>query len=135
MEKKDNSIFEKNYSNMEYYERHSNTECANRPKQEPLEWHMWGDLVCFLKGYFNHFGDDISKLDDETFTRMVKTIWRFSNVVSFREGMEFQKEMTPSYMDQLKQNIIDIQRHNLNEPDEYYSPQAFFRDVMDMSEK
>ena len=135
MKKEDNSIFEKNYSNMEYYERHSNTECDNRPKEEPLEWHMWEDLVGFLKGYFNHFGDDISKLDDETFTRMVKTIWRFSNVVYFREGMKFQKEMTPSYMDQLKQNIIDIQRHNLNEPDEYYTPQAFFRDVLAVPKK
>lgn len=135
MKKEDNSIFEKNYSDVEYYERHSDAEYDNRPKQEPLEWHMWKDLVGFFKGYFNHFGDDISKLDDETFTRMVKTIWRFSNVVSFREGMKFQKEMTPSYMDQLKQNIIDIQRHNLNEPDEYYSPQAFFRDVLNMSEK
>jgi hypothetical protein len=38
-------------------------------------------------------------------------------------------------MDQLKQNIIDIQRHNLNEPDEYYSPQELFRDVLNMSEK
>lgn len=135
MKKEDNSIFEKNYSNKEYSERHSNTNCANHPKQEPLEWHMWEDLVGFFKGYFNHFGDDISKLDDETFARIVKTIWRFSNVVSFREGMKFQKEMTPSFMDQLKNYFMDIQRHNLDDPDDYYSPLELFNDVLAMSKK
>ena len=80
MNKQDNSTnkFELNYCNTEYYNRHPGCDC--KPKQTPLEWHHWDDLYEFFRGYFNHFGDDISGLDKETFERMVKTIWRIANV-------------------------------------------------------
>ena len=51
---------------------------------------------------------------------MVKTIWRFSNVVAFREGMKYQKEMTPSFREQLQDWFKDIQRHNESEMDETF---------------
>ena len=113
--------FDLNYCNSEYSERHKGgSGDVNRPKQMPLEWHKWGDLFDFFRGYFEHFGDDISGIDEKTFERMVKTIWRFSNVVAFREGMKYQKEMTPSFREQLQDWFKDIQRHNESEMDETF---------------
>lgn len=106
--------FELNYSNSEYAERHKNC-TMEKPKQTPLNWHKWEDLFEFFKGYFNHFGDDISGLDEKTFERMVKTIWRFSHVVAYREGMAEQKANTPSFMKQLKDYFKEIQEHNNSE--------------------
>lgn len=112
--------FELNYANTEYSDRHKNCVTMNKPKQSPIEWHSWDELVSFFKGYFEHFGDDISGIDEDTFKRMVKTIWRFSNVAAFRDGMSFQKEQTPSFKEQLQGWFKDIQRHNESEMDETF---------------
>lgn len=111
--------FELNYCNTEYADRHKGSQ-ENRPKQKPLEWHKWSELCDFFRGYFEHFGDDISGIDEKTFERMVKTIWRFSNVVAFRDGMEYQKENTPSFHEQLQNWFKDIQRYNESEMDETF---------------
>lgn len=116
--------FELNYANTEYYDRHKNCDTINKPKQTPIEWHTWDELVTFFQGYFEHFGDDISGIDKGTFKRMVKTIWRFSQVVAFRDGMDFQKEQTPSFREQLQGWFKDIQRHNESEWDETF-PDTF----------
>ena len=107
---KKNIKFEKNYANTEYADRH-NGNSKNRPKQEALEWKNWPELLTFFREYFKYFGDDTSALDDETFGRMVKTIWRFSNVAAFRDGMKFQNENTPSFSEQLKTWARDIINH------------------------
>lgn len=112
--------FELNYANTEYSDRHKKGDMMNKPKQTPIEWHSWDELVSFFKGYFEHFGDDISGIDEDTFKRMVKTIWRFSNVAAFRDGMNFQKEQTPSFREQLQDWFKEIQRHNESESNETF---------------
>lgn len=112
--------FELNYANTEYSDRHKKGDMMNKPKQTPIEWHSWDELVSFFKGYFEHFGDDISGIDEDTFKRMVKTIWRFSQVVAFRDGMNFQNEQTPSFKEQLQGWFKEIKRYNENERDETF---------------
>ena len=106
----DNNVFELNYSNTEYYDRHPG--CGNGPKQAPLEWHKWDELVNFFKKYFEYFGENISSIDNETFTRIVKTIWRISYVTGIAQGREDMRNSTPSFMEQLQDYFKDIQRHN-----------------------
>ena len=107
--------FDLNYCNSEYNERHKGgSGDVNRPKQMPLEWHKWGDLFDFFRGYFEHFGEDLSGVDDATFERMVKTIWRFSNVAAFRDGMKYQKEITPSFKEMLDDWRRAVDEHNRN---------------------
>lgn len=107
---KKNLKFEKNYANTEYADRHNGNSNMSAPKQEALEWHKWPELIAFFREYFKYFGDDTSALDDETFGRMVKTIWRFSNVAAFRDGMKFHQENTPSFYEQFKEWTIEIAR-------------------------
>ena len=128
----DSNIFELNHSNSEYYERHPN--CKGGPKQIPLEWHNWDELVDFFENYFQHFGDDVSTLDRETFKKVVKTIWRFSyitGIVYAREEMEKDK---PSFMKQLKEYFKSIERHNEAERDETFpdiiTPNDIWHDVL-----
>lgn len=113
-----NNIFELNHSNSEYCDRHPNY--GSKPKQTPLEWNKWDELVDFFEKYFQHFGDDISALDKETFKRVVKTIWRFSYVAGIAYAREEMKENTPSFMEQLQEYFRDIQRHNEYERDETF---------------
>ena len=112
MDKQDNSTnkFELNYSNTEYYNRHPGCDC--KPKQTPLEWHHWDDLYEFFRGYFNHFGDDISGLDKETFERMVKTIWRIANVRAIVDTREECKKNQPTFSEQLAAWADTIRSHN-----------------------
>jgi hemerythrin superfamily protein len=128
----DSNIFELNHSNSEYYERHPN--CKGGPKQIPLEWHNWDELVDFFENYFQHFGDDVSTLDKETFKRVVKTIWRFSYITGIVYAREEIKENTPSFMEQLKEYFKSIQRHNEYERDEMFpdtiTPDDIWHDVL-----
>ena len=105
-----NNIYESNYSNSEYYDRHPNSK--NEPKQTTLEWHNWDKLTHFFKNYFLYFGDDISSIDKETFKRMIKTIWRFAYVAGVNEGMEEMRKNIPSFIEQLQDWFKDIQRYN-----------------------
>ena len=104
------NIYELNYSNTEYYDRHPSYE--DKPKQTPLEWHKWDELVDFFKNYFQYFGEDISSIDDETFIRIVKTIWRISYVAGIAYAREEMRKNTPSFMEQLQEYFKDIQRYN-----------------------
>ena len=128
----DSNIFELNHSNSEYYERHPN--CKGGPKQIPLEWHNWDELVDFFENYFQHFGDDVSTLDKETFKKVVKTIWRFSYITGIVYAREEMKENTPSFMEQLKEYFKSIQRHNEYERDEMFpdtiTPDDIWHDVL-----
>lgn len=128
----DSNIFELNHSNSEYYERHPN--CKGGPKQIPLEWHNWDELVDFFENYFQHFGDDVSTLDRETFKKVVKTIWRFSYITGIVYAREEMKENTPSFMEQLKEYFKSIQRHNEYERDEMFpdtiTPDDIWHDVL-----
>ena len=128
----DSNIFELNHSNSEYYERHLN--CKGSPKQIPLEWHNWDELVDFFEKYFQHFGDDVSTLDKETFKKVVKTIWRFSYITGIVYAREEMKENTPSFMEQLKEYFKSIQRHNEYERDEMFpdiiTPDDIWHDVL-----
>jgi hypothetical protein len=112
MDKQDNSTnkFELNYSNSEFHDRHPGCDC--KPKQTPLEWHHWDDLYEFFRGYFNHFGDDISGLDKETFERMVKTIWRMANVRAIVDTREECKKNQPTFSEQLAAWADTIRSHN-----------------------
>jgi hemerythrin superfamily protein len=133
----DSNIFELNHSNSEYYERHPN--CKGGPKQIPLEWHNWDELVDFFENYFQHFGDDVSTLDKETFKRVVKTIWRFSYITGIVYAREEMKENTPSFMEQLKEYFKSIQRHNEYERDEMFpdtiTPDDIWHDVLHLKFK
>lgn len=111
-------IFELNYANSEYYDRHKNHE--NKPKQKPIEWHKWDELIGFFRGYFGHFGDDVTVLDEETFKRMVKTIWRMGYVAGVAQGREDMKNEIPSFREQLQNWFKDIQRHNEEEENETF---------------
>ena len=113
-----NNIFFFFFSNSEYCDRHTNYE--SRPKQTPLEWNKWDELVDFFEKYFQHFGDDISALDKETFKRVVKTIWRFSYIAGTVDAREVMKENTPSFMEQLQEYFRDIQGYNEAERDEMF---------------
>ena len=128
----DSNIFELNHSNSEYYERHPN--CKGGPKQIPLEWHNWDELIGFFENYFQHFGDDVSTLDKETFKKVVKTIWRFSYITGIVYAREEMKENTPSFMEQLKEYFKSIQRHNEYERDEMFpdtiTPDDIWHDVL-----
>ena len=108
--------YELNYSNTEYGERHRG--CKNRPKQQALEWHKWGELVDFFKGYFAYFGDDISGIDDTTFECMVKTIWRFGHVNGAYDGRETQRMLTPTFEEQLNNWKMAVHEHNRNAEEE-----------------
>jgi hemerythrin superfamily protein len=133
----DSNIFELNHSNSEYYERHPN--CKGGPKQIPLEWHNWDELVDFFENYFQHFGDDVSTLDRETFKKVVKTIWRFSYITGIVYAREEIKENTPSFMEQLKEYFKSIQRHNEYERDEMFpdtiTPDDIWHDVLHLKFK
>jgi hypothetical protein len=128
----DSNIFELNHANSEYYDRHPN--CKGKPKQTPLEWHKWDELVDFFEKYFQHFGDDVSTLDKETFKRVVKTIWRISYVAGIAYAREEMKKNTPSFMEQLQDYFRDIQRHNEYERDETFpdriSPTDIWQEVL-----
>ena len=112
MDKQDNSTnkFELNYSNSEYHDRHPG--CAIEPKQNPLEWHHWDDLYEFFRGYFNHFGDDISNLDKDTFERIVKTIWRMASVRATFDAREECKKNQQTFSEQLAAWADAIRSHN-----------------------
>ena len=114
------NIFEANYSVSEYIDRHAGNEemIENRPKQTPIDWRMWDDLFDFFTGYFKHFGDDISGLDDKTFKRMVKTIWRFSAVHTMTESKKYLEENHLSFKEQLRNWADDIRRNNREAMDE-----------------
>lgn len=128
----DNNIFELNHSNSEYCDRHPN--CKAIPKQLPLEWHNWDELVDFFEKYFQHFGDDISALDKETFKKVVKTIWRFSNVAGIAYARGEMEKDAPSFMKQLKEYFKSIERHNEAERDEMFpdiiTPYDIWHDVL-----
>lgn len=128
----DNNIFELNYSNSEYCDRHPN--CKAKPKQIPLEWHKWDELVDFFEKYFQHFGDDVSALDKETFKKVVKTIWRFSYVTGIVYAREEMEKDAPSFMKQLKEYFKSIERHNEAERDETFpdiiTPNDIWHDVL-----
>ena len=127
-----NNIFELNHSNSEYYDRHSNSKA--KPKQIPLEWHKWDELVDFFEKYFQYFGDDVSTLDKETFKRVVKTIWRFSYVAGIAYAREEMEKDAPSFMKQLKEYFKSIERHNEAERDETFpdiiTPNDIWHDVL-----
>lgn len=112
--------FELNYSNSEFYERHKEDEKAltNKPEQIPIEWHNWDDLYEFFRGYFNHFGDDISSLDKDVFERMVKTIWRMSTVLAVHDTREEYKKNQTTFSEQLAEWADAIKRHNEGIADE-----------------
>ena len=121
-----------NYSNSEYCDRHLN--CKAKPKQIPLEWHKWDELVDFFEKYFQHFGDDVSALDKETFKKVVKTIWRFSYVTGIVYAREEMEKDAPSFMKQLKEYFKSIERHNEAERDETFpdiiTPNDIWHDVL-----
>lgn len=132
-----NNIFELNHANSEYYDRHPN--CKDKPKQIPLEWHNWDELVDFFEKYFQYFGDDVSTLDKETFKRIVKTIWRFSYVTGIVYVKKEMKENTPSFMEQLKEYFKSIQQYNEYERDETFpdriTPTDIWQEVLHLKFK
>lgn len=134
---KENNIYELNYSNTEYYDRHPG--CGIGPKQTILEWHNWDELINFFTNYFKYFNDDITNLDNETFVKIVKTIWRLAYVAGVNQGREDIRSNTPSFMEQLQDYFKSIQRHNTAEMDETFhdiiTPTDIWNEVLHMKIK
>lgn len=112
IEKNANEItdYEINFSYADWCERHNKEQ--NAPDSVKIVWSKWDDLIDFFIGYFNHYGDDVSNISREQMSRIIKTVYRLGNKNGFSEGMAFQKEMTPSFLDQLKDWREAVQLHN-----------------------
>lgn len=73
-----------NFSNTEFCERHPGLSCI--PKQVALVFSNYEDQVRFLRMYFQHFGIDISGIDDCHLMVIVKTVSRMVGVSSYMNG-------------------------------------------------
>lgn len=118
-------IYEQNHANTEYADRHRGCGSSNIPKQTPIEWSNWDELVGYFRGYFDHFGDDTSSINDATFKRIVKTIWRFGYVSGVVGGMNTMRELTPTFSEQLREWKRSVEEHNRNCEDENDIPVNF----------
>ena len=91
-----------NFSNSEFSERHPELSCI--PKQVALVFSNYEDQVRFLRMYFQHFGLDVSGIDDRHLMVIVKTVSRMEGVSSYMNGyndcMSALKE-GPSFYDRL----------------------------------
>jgi len=118
--------YEINFCDADWMERHDKKE--NIPDKIKLAWSNWDELVDFFIGYFNHFGDDTSTISRDQLKRMIKTIYRFGNNHGFSEGMKYQKEITPTFLEELKEWKKSVEVHN-NE-NEIYHEHVTFNELM-----
>jgi hypothetical protein len=88
-----------NFANTEFRDRHP--DAKETPKQIVLSFEKWDNLVKFLRKYFEHFGIDVSSLDDSQLMVVIKTVYRMSNVCAYKEGFKDGREMAPSFHEQL----------------------------------
>lgn len=96
----ENVDFDKlNFANTEFCDRHP--DAKEKPKQIALSFEKWDNLVKFLRKYFEHYGIDVSSLDDRQFLVVIKTVYRMSNVCAYKEGYKDAKESSPSFYEQL----------------------------------
>ena len=73
-----------NFSNSEFRDRHPGLSCI--PKQVALVFSNYEVQVRFLRMYFQHFGIDVSGIDDSQLMVIVKTISRMEGVSSYMNG-------------------------------------------------
>ena len=88
-----------NFSNTEFMDRHPGTTVV--PKQVPLTFSSYDALVKFLRKYFEHFGIDVSDIDDQKLLVIVKTVMRMESVAAYRRGYRDCEKMIPSFHEQL----------------------------------
>ena len=88
-----------NFSNTEFMDRHPGATVV--PKQVPLTFSSYDALVKFLRKYFEHFGIDVSDIDDHKLLVIVKTVMRMESVAAYRRGYRDCEKMIPSFHEQL----------------------------------
>ncbi len=130
IEKNINEItdYEINFCDADWMERHNGKK--DIPDKVNLSWSNWDELVDFFIGYFNHFGDDTSNISHDQLKRMIKTIYRFGNKHGFSEGMKFQKEITPTFLEELKEWKNAVEVHNNEDKYDINSEYVTFNELM-----